>query len=222
MMSRRKERERLVDIAVKDHSLEGDFGTCESAEGIVLFAHGTGENRRRPQNQRLNGRLQEDRFNTLLMDLLTPEEKAIDIETRRPRFDIERLGERIVHVVDWLGEQPENQDLKLGCLASSTAAAAALVAAEARPKKVQAVVALEGRIDIAASILDRIRVPTLCIVGECDLDLVALNRRALKIAQAEKQLEIIKRATHIFKASETFNDVIALTRDWFLWHLASD
>ena len=217
-----KEGERLIRIPINDHTLEGDYRSLERAGGVILFAHGTGNNRRCPRNQRVNGKLHGCGFTTLLIDLLTSDEKIIDIETRRPRFDVERLGERMVRIVDWLGEQPENRGLKFGCLASSTAAAAALIAAEARPAEIRSVVSLEGRIDIVTSILDRVRAPILCIVGERDLDLLELNRRALTITQGENRLEIIPGTRHIFEDPERADAINDLAQSWFLRHLASD
>lgn len=212
---------KLVKLALREeNALEGDYHPLKKAGGVILFAHGTGNSRRCPRNQHLTARLCGDGFSTLLIDLLTPEEKVVDAETRRPRFDITRLGERIARIVDWLTNQPENQALKLGCLGSSTAAAAALIAAEARPDRVQAVVSLSGRVDMAASILDRIRAPTLCIAGEYDYELLALNRRTLDKIQVENRLGIIRGAKYLVDKPDTLDAIADLTRAWFVQHLS--
>lgn len=45
--------------------------------------------------------LQQGRFATLLFDLLTPDEDAVDQTTREYRFDIALLSERLIEVIDW-------------------------------------------------------------------------------------------------------------------------
>lgn len=217
-----EDKRHVIHIAVDDHALDGDYASRDQAEGLVLFAHGTGNSRRCPRNQRVTKRLGGDGFSTLLIDLLTPDEKVVDAETQRLRFDVERLGERIVRAVDWLNAQPENQPLNLGCIGSSMGAAAALIAAEARPETVRAVVALEGRVDMAASILDRIRIPVLSIVAEHDYEVLALNRRALARIGAETRLEIVAGRRYLFDESNTSKAIGDLVQAWFLRHLAVD
>ena len=69
----------------------------------------------------------------LLLDLLTREEEAIDLRTREFRFDISLLARRLVAATDWAGNSPATRALPLAFFGASTGAAAALVAAAARP-----------------------------------------------------------------------------------------
>src|SRR5438046_224604 len=68
---------------------------------------------------------------TLLMDLLTPGEAAVDAETARLRFDIPLLAGRIVAATDWIGAHLDPWGV--GYFGASTGAAAALMAAAERP-----------------------------------------------------------------------------------------
>src|SRR5205085_10846214 len=135
------------------------------ARGVVLFAHGSGSSRHSPRNRRVASVLNQARLATLLMDLLTPDEEAIDVRTAHLRFDIGLLAERLVHATDWVTRQPDTRDLRAGYFGASTGAAAALVAAAERPEVVDAVVSRGGRPDLAGPALAGVRAATLLIVG---------------------------------------------------------
>src|SRR4249919_3296078 len=124
--------------------IEGELTIPDRAQGIVLFAHGSGSSRFSPRNQYVAGVLQQAGIGTLLMDLLTREEDAIDEQTAQFRFDIERLTDRVIEAIDWLSQQPSTRDIPLGLFGASTGAAAALQAAAARPALVRAVVSRGG------------------------------------------------------------------------------
>jgi len=164
--TQQEESGRLVHVSVDSAAVEGNLSVPEGAEGIVLFAHGTGSSRHSPRNNFVADELRDGGFATLLIDLLTPEEKEIDRRTRRIRFDIDRLAERVVGAIDWLLEQPGTQDLNVGVFGSSTGAAAAVIAAADRPLVAKAVVSRGGRVDMAEPVLDDVEAPALFIVGE--------------------------------------------------------
>jgi len=156
---------------------------------------------------------------TLLFDLLTPEEEAIDLHTAHLRFDISLLAKRLVGATDWLAQQPEISALRVGYFGASTGGGAALVAAAERPEIVGAVVSRGGRPDLAGPALVRVRAPTLLIVGGHDPQVIALNRQALAQLHTHTQLEIIPGATHLFEESRALEEVARLARRWFLRHL---
>jgi dienelactone hydrolase len=158
---------------------------------------------------------------TLLIDLLTSEEKEIDRRTRRIRFDIDRLAERVVGAMEWLAGQSETEDLSIGLFGSSTGAAAALIAATKRPDLAMAVVSRGGRVDMAEPILDEVKAPTLFIVGGKDRQVLDLNRQALAKLETEKQLEVIPGAGHLFEEAGALDEVARLAREWFQRHLRS-
>ncbi|MGO8951223.1 MAG: dienelactone hydrolase family protein [Ktedonobacterales bacterium] len=211
--------EQLVQVSAGQVTLTGVFLQPHGADGVILFAHGSGSSRNSPRNRSVARALSRDGFATLLMDLLTAEEEEVDIRTTQLRFNIELLAERLVGATDWLSERDETSRLKLGYFGASTGAAAALVAAAERPQEVFALVSRGGRPDLAGSALTRVSAPTLLIVGSRDQEVLALNRLALAQLRAEKQLQIIAGATHLFEEPGALDQVARLAGDWFIRYL---
>jgi dienelactone hydrolase len=209
--------ERPVMIAAGDASLAGDLNVPAGANGIVLFAHGSGSSRASPRNVWVAARLAQAGLATLLFDLLTRDEEQRDIDTREHRFDIPLLSQRLVFATDWVDKQPELRALPIGYFGASTGAAAALVAAVERRKRVGAVVSRGGRPDLAgADTLARVAAPTLLIVGGSDDVVIDLNKRALAAMNCEKRLEIVPGAAHLFEEPGALEQVAALAAEWLV------
>src|SRR5207253_10819388 len=137
--------ERAVRVAAGPVLLDGNLSLPDGARGIVLFAHGSGSSRLSPRNRHVAQLLNQAKLATLLVDLLTSEEEVVDLRTAQLRFDIGVLAERLVGITDWLAENPETRQLRLGYFGASTGAGAALVAAAQRPEAAGAVGARGGR-----------------------------------------------------------------------------
>jgi putative phosphoribosyl transferase len=212
--------EQIVQVAAGRVTLEGTLAIPADALGVVLFAHGSGSSRHSPRNRFVADALREGGLATLLVDLLTAEEEAVDVRTRHLRFDIGLLAERLVGAIDWLGEQAETRALRVGIFGASTGGGAALVAAAERPERVGAVVSRGGRPDLAGDALPLVRAPTLLIVGEWDEPVIDLNERARDHMRAEVRLEIVPRATHLFEEPGALEEVARLARAWLVRHLA--
>jgi pimeloyl-ACP methyl ester carboxylesterase len=206
----------LVRVASGSASLEGDLALPPGAQGVVLFAHGSGSSRHSPRNRFVADALQQNQLGTLLIDLLTPEEEAEGDYNARLRFDIALLAERVVGATVWLRNQPETRHLPVGLFGASTGAAAALVAAAQRPDDIGAVVSRGGRPDLAGAALEKVQVPTLLIVGGIDVPVLGLNHQALdRIGTLEKQLVIVPGASHLFEEPGTLEEVAKLAAAWF-------
>ena len=212
--------ERLVRVAAARVLLEGNLTLPEGARGIVLFAHGSGSSRFSPRNCYVAQQLNREKLATLLVDLLSPEEEAVDLRTARLRFNIGLLAERLVGVTGWLVRQPDTRPLRIGYFGASTGAAAALVAAAERPQIVRAIVSRGGRPDLAGPALARVEAPTLLIVGGDDTPVIELNRAALAQLRCEKRLVIVPGATHLFEEPGALDEVARLAREWFQQYLA--
>ncbi|HEX6024767.1 MAG TPA: alpha/beta family hydrolase [Solirubrobacter sp.] len=208
-----------MTVPVADARLEGDLTVPPEAIGTVVFAHGSGSGRFSPRNRYVAAELVRDGLATLLMDLLTPAEEAIDRRTAHLRFDIRLLSERVIAAIDWLAADGQLGSLPVGCFGASTGAAAALVAAAERPRKVRAVVSRGGRPDLAGEMLRRVTAPTLLIVGSRDTEVLRLNQEAEQLLAGPSRLEIVPGATHLFEEPGTLEQVAALARDWFVRHL---
>jgi len=210
-----------VRILAGDAELVGDLSVPDSALGLVVFAHGSGSGRRSSRNQSVAAALNDRGFATLLFDLLTTDEVAIDEVTRHLRFDIGFLATRLVAAVDWTKTQASIAHLPLGLFGASTGAAAALVAAASRPERVSAVVSRGGRPDLAVKILDHVRAATLLLVGGEDTEVIALNQFALRRLQPPKELILVQRATHLFEEPGTLEEVSRFAASWFERYLAT-
>ncbi len=200
--------------------LSGNLNIPKETSALVLFAHGSGSSRHSPRNQFVARTLNEAGLGTLLFDLLTSEEEAIDMQTRELRFNIHLLAERLVHATKWAKEQEQTRDLHMGYFGSSTGGAAALVAAIEVPQEVRAVVSRGGRPDLAGEALPKVQAPTLLIVGGNDDVVIELNEQARDRIRCEVKLEIIPGATHLFEEPGALEKVAQLASDWFVAHLA--
>jgi pimeloyl-ACP methyl ester carboxylesterase len=181
-----------------------------------LFAHGSGSSRHSPRNRCVARLLNQAQLATLLVDLLTEEEEAIDLRTAQLRFDIGRLAARLAGVTDGLVQCPDTELL----FRASTGAAAALVAAAERPAAIGAVVSRGGRPDLAGPYLPRVQAPTLLIVGGNDFQVIELNRAAFAELRCAKELVIVAGATHLFEEPGALDQVAQLARGWFQQYLA--
>jgi dienelactone hydrolase len=207
---------QMVEIPVARGVLNGDLRTLAQARGLVVFAHGSGSSRFSSRNRQVAESLDRRGFATLLLDLLTVHEEAIDVRTMEYRFDIPRLGTRVKAAIEWARRRPGLRELPLGCFGASTGAAAALIAAADCPKEVAAVVSRGGRPDLANDALPRVTAPTLLIVGGDDAPVIEMNQEAMRqMTAAHVQLEIVPGATHLFEEPGTLEEVERLAGQWF-------
>lgn len=215
----KKIKEIPVTIPIDKQKINGDLFLPEGAKLIVLFAHGSGSSRFSPRNRFVAKMFNEAGIATLLMDLLTREEEEIDIRTAQFRFNIDLLSQRLVSATEWIKKNPATRELAIGYFGSSTGAAAALIAATKLPAEIVAIVSRGGRIDLALEYLHKVKAPTLCIVGGKDTIVLNLNQEAMKHIPAEKKLEIVPEASHLFEEPGKLEEVAKLATKWFLQHL---
>ena len=208
-----------VQIPAGRAVLSGNLTIPGNPVALVLFAHGSGSSRHSPRNQFVARTLNRAGLGTLLFDLLTPEEEALDIHTREHRFNISLLAERLLHATKRTRQQEETRDLDIGYFGSSTGGAAALVAAAEIPQDIGAVVSRGGRPDLAGDALPRVQAPTLLIVGGNDDIVIELNEMARDQMRCDVKLEIIPGATHLFEEPGALEQVAKLASDWFSLHL---
>jgi putative phosphoribosyl transferase len=199
--------------------IEGDLRMPVDATGLVLFAHGSGSSRHSPRNRMVATRVNEAGFGTLLIDLLTSEEEAIDLRTGQFRFDVGLLANRLLVAGDAIAGEPSARDLPVGYFGASTGAAAALIAAAERPEAVRAIVSRGGRPDLAGDALPRVQAPTLLLVGSLDEAVIEMNRWAADRMRCEHEISIVPGATHLFEEPGALEEVARLAIDWFTRYL---
>lgn len=188
-----------------------------TARGIVVFAHGSGSSRKSVRNRYVAEVVAGRGLQALLLDLLTEEEKQEDAQTEAYRYDVRLLAQRVVSAIDHL--ERNEPDLPIGLYGSSTGAAAALVAAAARPHAVGAIVSRGGRPDLAGDALSLVLAPTLALVGSEDPLVLELNRDALARLGGHCRLEVVPGAGHLFEEPGALEEVARATADWFLHYL---
>jgi pimeloyl-ACP methyl ester carboxylesterase len=209
---------REVTIPLREIDLEGELEVGKSGS-LVIFAHGSGSSRHSPRNQFVARTLREAGMGTLLFDLLTAEEEMVEERTAHLRFNIPLLAERLVGATRWVLDEVSERGLRIGYFGASTGAAAALVAAAQVRDAVGAVVSRGGRPDLAGDALEQVTAPTLLIVGGDDRPVIPLNEQAYAQLQCEKEMRIVRGASHLFEESGTLETVAVLAAKWFADHL---
>ncbi len=209
------EREISIDIGDQD-VVKGDLILPDQAQGLVIFAHGSGSSRHSRRNRQVAQQLNQKKLATLLFDLLTENEEVIDQQTMQLRFDIPLLSKRLEKVIDAMAKDNQTANLPIGCFGASTGAAATLIAASHLPKCVRAIVSRGGRPDLAKQELSGVQAPTLLIVGGLDLPVIEMNKEAYDLLQCEKKLEIVPGASHLFEEPGKLDRVSELASDWFV------
>ena len=207
-----------VEVDIGPSRLKGLLGVPQDADGLVIFAHGSGSGRLSPRNNRVAAALRNGGLATLLLDLLTPSEE----QDRANVFDIALLASRLAFATDWAIAQSETAHLPIGYFGASTGAGAALTAAAAPRSPVRAIVSRGGRPDLAGDVIPHVAAPTLLIVGSLDTQVIALNRMAYGRLAAPKELVIIEGAGHLFEEPGTLDQVERQAARWFRRHLAGD
>jgi len=205
---------RAREVEIQPVGLKAILTVPENATAMIIFAHGSGSGRLSPRNNHVAAALREDGFATLLLDLLTPEEER----DRANVFNIELLAERLSMAARWVREQPAFSEIPICYFGASTGAGAALVAAARDEPHVAAIVSRGGRPDLAGRWLDRVRAPTLLIVGSLDGPVIDLNKEAFDMLQCPKRLTIINGARHLFEEPGTLEEVIVHASAWFSTH----
>jgi putative phosphoribosyl transferase len=204
-----------MEIPAAGVVLEADVTVPVDALGAVLFAHGSGSSRFSPRNRYVAGELRAAGFATVLVDLLTAEEER----TGDLRFAIDLLAVRVIALTDWLARHGPTSSLPVGLFGASTGAAAALIAAAARPAEVDTVISRGGRPDLAGEFLRITDQPTLLIVGERDTEVIALNEAAMRKIHGDCELAIVPGATHLFEEPGALEQVARLAAGWLRTHV---
>lgn len=206
---------QLRSVEIGPRRLQALLGMPEDARGLVIFAHGSGSGRLSPRNNHVATALRSSGLATLLLDLLAPDEERHHANV----FDIPLLASRLSLATDWAAGQRNTASLPIGYFGASTGAGAALVAASTS-ERVTAVVSRGGRPDLAGDALERVRAPTLLIVGGLDRQVIELNRRARAHLSVKSELVIVRGATHLFEEPGTLDQVVRLATHWFITYLA--
>ncbi len=204
-----------VRIPVDGQWLDADLEVPAGAKGLIVFAHSVGNGRRSSHTLTVVRRLHAHAFGTLSVDLLTEDESR----NFRSQFDTDLLAERLSAVPDWIGHELVGQNLPVGYLATSTAAAAALRVAVSAQDIVRAVVTRGGRVDLAEDVLEELQIPTLLIVGQNDYGVLEANQEAFLKMTCKKELAVLPHTSHLLEKSSALDRVAVAAARWFNTYL---
>lgn len=204
-----------IDIPLTSVTLKGELVIPENAIGIVVFSHGSGSSRFSPRNRSVAGLIQQNGMGTLLFDLLTEQEDSI----YENRFNIDLLTSRLIEATEWLMQYKPTKDLPIGYFGASTGAASALRAAAYFENNIKAVVSRGGRPDLALNVLHLVTAPTLLIVGQLDVPVIKMNKKAFDELETVKEMKIIPGATHLFEEPGKLMEVAELAISWYMEYL---
>jgi putative phosphoribosyl transferase len=204
-----------IDIPIGKLTLKGKLNIPSEVHALVIFSHGSGSSRFSSRNNFVAEILNKEKIATLLTDLLTKQEDLIS----ENRFNIDLLTERLISVTSYVHNLIQLKELPTGYFGASTGAASALQAAAAM-HNILAVVSRGGRPDLAKK-LNKVKAPTLLIVGSLDTDVIILNEKAYLQLTCEKKMEIIKNASHLFEEAGTLDEVSKLATNWLKKHLTN-
>lgn len=208
-----------IQIGVgKDTIVFGNLNIPDNPKALIIFSHGSGSSRFSVRNKFVAEVLNKDGFATLLADLLTVKEDSI----YENRFNIDLLTQRLIKVTGQVTELHDLKNLPIGYFGASTGAASALKAAAELPDLIKAVVSRGGRPDLAAASLQKVKCPTLLIIGSLDTDVITMNEQAFSLMECEKQIEIVQDATHLFEEPGTIEKVAEIADSWYKMHLANE
>jgi dienelactone hydrolase len=212
----------LVTIPVSGGEvLEGNLNIPAGAAGLVIFAHGSGSSRHSRRNISVADTIRDAGIGTLLFDLLTLNEEREDAEGGFLRFNIPLLAHRLACATRWIEQQPGTRELKIGFFGSSTGGAAALLAAAGLGDRISTVVSRGGRPDLAGDALQKVRCPTLLLVGGLDDMVIRLNEEALAKLTCDKELRIVPGASHLFEEPGKLEQVAWISAQWFAKYLGT-
>jgi hypothetical protein len=211
--------------------IEGDLVIPNNPMGIIVFVHGSGSGKGSYRNQTVSKKLNENNIATLLFDLLAEEEQESDrqLETiiyKIPgailnKFNISLLRDRLSMVTESIMNYESLSNLKIGYFASSTGAAAALIASAKKP--VKSITIRSGRTDLVDNnLLGQIISPCLFIVGSKEESLLDISKQTMKKLRnaEEKELSIIQNASHLFEEEGLMKQVAEVATRWITRHFS--
>lgn len=204
--------ESLVKIPIHDFYLNGILYVPIRALSVVIFAHGSGNNRFSPRNKIIARELHEAGYATLLFDFMGEHES----EDYEKRFDIDTLSRRLVHVTGWVHSHPTCSTYDLAYFGAGTGGAMALSAAAQLPYTIKAVACRGTQTDkVEENFIPKIDSPVLLIAGQHDQDTVQQNLAfARKLACPHHMVEIPE-AGHLMESPKMVQQVAKEAIKWF-------
>jgi hypothetical protein len=194
----------------------GDLAVPPGAAGAVILC---AWERTAPQAalQEVAGALYRAGLATLRLDPIAGTAGEGAAPVRRPGTG--RRVDRVAAAVDRLASEPGTRGLPVGILATGSCVPAALRTAASRKHRVRAVVAIDGRPELAGPAVDALRAATLLVVPGLETAMLRANHRVLQRLRPPAMLQIVPGAVHALDQADDRRQVGARVVDWFCTHV---
>lgn len=209
-----------IRVPVGMRWLHGEFQSLKKPRALVLLADRDGDGTS-PINRAMAAALRRRHVATLSIGLQTSEETSAEDRTNSPASEAPIFAARFIRIIDWLQRLIDAGTLPIGLFGTDTVAAGALMAAALRPAGVAAVVACNGRPDLAEAALPHVAAPTLLIVGGLETPTIDLNRRAMKRMPGAVVLDVVSGATCEYGQSGAVDTATDVAAEWFERYLVN-
>lgn len=212
------------NVLIPEANVRGYLSLVSGTKAIVIFVHGSYSSMLSARNLFVSKSLNYNGISTLLVNLLSENEKNRGNEYENLNFNIQFITHRLILITNWVLRHPKIKNFSLGYIGSSTGAAAALMAST-MITEISAVACRGGRTDLVdPQILSRIKAHVLFIVGEEDLNIKSNNKKVFKKLNktASKEMIMVSKASHLFEESGKMDQVSNILNRWLRMKLLSE
>lgn len=201
-------------VRIGTQALAGELTLPPRPIGIILSANAHDGPGLASRQAALVTTMANNGLGTLLFNPLTP----VELQGRQRLLDMPLLSSRIAQALAWLADRSELNTLPVGLLGVNQGTSVALHAAASVPRRVFALVTHGGRPDLAGARLRQVHVPTLLIMGNDDLGVLELGRRAARDLPGTRHIEVMAGAA--LPGGKLLSEAAAaLASCWFVQHL---
>jgi putative phosphoribosyl transferase len=217
---------RQVALPAAGATVAGTLVGPAQPTGVVVVVPGIASAARSPRNVLLARQLASGGLGVLLVDLLDANEAAEGTTAAL----LASHAERVVGACRWVAstsawavahEGDAQAQLPVGLLASGSGAAAALLAVGRHGADVAAIVARDGRPDLADDVLGQVSVPTLLVVGGRDERGERLALAATYRLHGPAEVAVVAGASALFEEPGALAEVGRKAAAWFARHLSN-
>ena len=204
-------------------SIEAGAVTCKAIltlpsdkQGLILLAADTPLVHQ--QNIAVASAFHQEGLGSLLVDLFSSEELALDAESRYFRENTEIMQQRIIGCAEWLLKQPETEHAAIGYFGLGIVGAADLIAAAERPDVVAAIVAESSKLDVLGNFEPQeVTAPILLFAPSEDTASTQNGQTTLERFKIEKQFASL--TGPLFTEDRPLPEMLNQAIAWFKRHL---
>lgn len=207
-----------VHIPCPRVGLWGELAVPHEPRAMVILVHDSKDGWTDCRNWPIAWKLYRSGFATLLVNLLDPEEQALQYAKGFPHFEMPLLVERLAAIVRWARARDDAAPMKTGVLASKMAAAASIEAA-VNGIAIDALACKAARTDLVQDIAPRLAVPILLVADEGDHRSRKRHWEFSRALGCDKKLVTLKGCRHRSNDEMSTLQTAQLAVDWFSLHL---